>query len=132
MDTSESPGKGILWRGWSNETLVAIQKKNRPLLLFVADPNTPDWPSLKAVFQEMPLNEKLRDLLHQHHIALLIEADALPEQLRLLGAGDRFHIAVLSPHGLTPMVTTDATTGSPGAVVSELALILETLLGVWR
>ena len=132
MDPSEFPVKGIRWRGWSNETLVAIQEKSRPVLLFVADPNTPDWPSLKAVFTEMSLNEKLRHLVHQHYIALMIDAGALPEQLRVLGAGDRFHIAVLSPYGLTPLVTTDATMGSPGDVVSELAMILEALLGVWR
>ena len=132
MNTSEFPEKGILWRGWNDETLLAIQEKDRPVLLFVANPNTPDWPALKAVFKEMPRNEKLRNLLHRHFIALFIEATDLPELLRDLGAGDRFHIAVLSPYGLTPMVTTDATTGSPASVVSELALILETLLGAWR
>jgi len=132
MDSSEFPEKGILWRGWSDETLLAIREKDRPVLLFVANPNTPDWPAIKAVFKEMPRNEKLRNLLHQHFIALFIKVNALPELLRLLGAGDRFHIAVLSPYGLTPMVTTDATAGSPGSVVSELVRILETLLDAWR
>ena len=132
MDAHQFPEKGILWRGWSDETLIAIREKSRPVLLFVADPNTPDWPSLEEVFKEMPLNEKLRKILHADCIALLIEAHALPEQLRLLGAGSRFHIAVLSPYGLTPMVTTDATGGRPGDVVAEIALILERLTDVWR
>ena len=132
MDASKFQDKGIVWRGWSNETLVAVQENNRPVLLFVADPNTPDWPSLKAVFKEMPLNEKLRELLVEDFIALFIEARDLPEQLRLLGASSRFHIAVLSPYGLTPMVTINATVGSPGDVVRELACGLHNLRVTFR
>jgi hypothetical protein len=35
----EFPDKGILWRDWNDDTLRIIQEKNRPVLLFVADPD---------------------------------------------------------------------------------------------
>ena len=60
------------------------------------------------------------------------KADVLPEHLKELGAGSRYHIAVLSPHGLTPMVTIDPVSGSPQDVVSDMVLILERLVDVWR
>jgi len=70
--------------------------------------------------------------LHEFFLALFIKADALPEHLKELGAGSRYHIAVLSPHGLTPMVTIDPVSGSPQDVVSDMVLILERLVDVWR
>jgi len=42
----EFPDKGILWRDWNDDTLRIIQEKNRPVLLFVADPDPFVWPFL--------------------------------------------------------------------------------------
>ena len=133
-DISESdfPDQGILWRGWDEETVKYIAEKDLPVLLFVADPDPIVSPFLKAVFQAMPANARLRELLHEHYPALFIEADRLPEQLKLLGAGDRYHIAVLSPAGLTPMITIDPVHGAPAEVVAEIVRIMERLDAVWR
>jgi hypothetical protein len=79
----------------------------------------------------MPANTKLRSLLHESYPALYIEADALPEELKELGAGRRYHIAILSPYGLTPMVMIDPVSGKAAEVVNEIVLILERLLTVW-
>ncbi len=132
MSESDFPGEGILWRGWNEETLALIQQKGLPVLLFVADPNALAWPFLKAVFRAMPASARLRELLHERYPALFLEADALPEELKLLGAGDRYHIAVLSPAGLTPMITIDPVHGAPAEVVAEIVRILERLDEVWR
>ena len=64
--------------------------------------------------------------------ALYIEADAVPEELKALGAGSGYHIAVLSPYGLTPLVTIDPVGGNPSEVVNEIVVILERLLEMWR
>jgi len=80
----------------------------------------------------MPANARLRELLHERYPALFLEADALPEELKLLGAGDRYHIAVLSPAGLTPMIIIDPVHGAPAEVVAEIVRILERLDAVWR
>ena len=80
----------------------------------------------------MPANAKLRALLDEFFLALFIKAEALPEYLKELGAGSRYHIAVLSPYGLTPMVTIDPVSGKPAEVVSRIVLILERLIGIWR
>jgi hypothetical protein len=37
MPVPQFPEYGILWRGWSEETLSAIENKKWPVLLFVAD-----------------------------------------------------------------------------------------------
>jgi hypothetical protein len=132
MSESDFPQQGILWRGWNDETLALIQEKGLPVLLFVADPNAFAWPFLKAVFKAMPANAKLRELLHERYPALFIEADALPDELKFLGAGSRYHIAVLSPAGLTPMITIDPVHGAPAEVVAEIARILQRLDEVWR
>jgi hypothetical protein len=132
MSESDFPGEGILWRGWNDETLALIQQRGLPVLLFVADPNAFAWPFLKAVFKAMPANAKLRGFLHERYPALFIEADVLPEELKALGAGDRYHIAVLSPAGLTPMIIIDPVHGAPAEVVAEIARILERLDEVWR
>jgi hypothetical protein len=131
MSQSQFPEQGILWRGWNDETLKLIQEKGLPVLLFVADPNALAWPFLKAVFQAMPANAKLRELLHERYPALLIKADAPPDELKLLGAGSRYHIAVLSPAGLTPMVTIDPVHGVPAEVVGKIVRVLERLDEVW-
>ena len=63
---------------------------------------------------------------------MLVKADAVPQRLKELGAGSRYHIAVLSPYGLTPMVTIDPVSGKPAEVVNKIVLILERLIDIWR
>jgi hypothetical protein len=129
------PGRSdqaILWRGWNDETLQLINEREMPVLLFVADPNAFAWPFLREVFKELPKNAQLRRLLHEFYPALYLEAGAVPEELAGLGAGERYHIAILSPYGLTPLVTVDPVSGNPAAVVAEIAAILERLLESWR
>ncbi len=132
MATSQFPEQGILWRSWSDETRRHIEEKQRPVLLFVADRDPFVWPFLREIFGEMPANAKLRALLHEFFPALFIEADALPEELKALGAGSRYHIAILSPHGMTPMVIIDPVSGKPAEVVDEIVAILERLREAWR
>ena len=132
MPTPEFPGQGILWRGWEDETLRIINEKQQPILLFVPDTDPFVWPFLRETFKEMPKNAKLRDLLHTKCLALYIEADKLPEELKLLGAGSRYHIAILSPAGLTPMITVDPTSGKPAAIVEHIASLLERISQNWR
>jgi hypothetical protein len=132
VSQSEFPDKGILWRGWDDATLGIINEKQRPVLLFVADPDPVVWPFLRDIFKEMPANARLRTLLHESYLALYLEANALPEDLEALGAGSRYHIAILSPSGLTPMITIDPMGGTPVEVVNEIVSILERLLAVWR
>jgi hypothetical protein len=127
----EFPDKGILWRGWDDGTLRLIQEKQRPVLLFVADPDPLVWPFLRETFKAMPANARLRDLLHDFCLPLFIEAQSLPEDLKALGAGSTYHLAVLSPHGLTPLVTIEVQRG-PQDVVNTIVDILERLVDVWR
>ena len=87
MPTPRFPEEGILWRGWSDETLRVIDERKRPVLLFVADPDPFVWPFLREIFREMPANPKLRALLHDIYLALYIEASALSTLLKELGAG---------------------------------------------
>ena len=63
---------------------------------------------------------------------MFIEVDSIPPDLKALGAGSNYHIAVLSPHGLTPMVTIDPVSGKPAEVVSRIVLILERIIGIRR
>jgi len=63
---------------------------------------------------------------------LLIKADAMPEELEVLGAGSRYHIAVLSPYGLTPMVVIDPARGTPADIIGEIVAVLERLIDAWR
>ena len=131
MSTPEFPEKGILWHHWNDETLSIINQKQKPVLLFVADPDPFCWPFLREIFKEMPKSSKLRSLLHEFYPALFIKADELPEELRALGAGSRYHIAILSPSGLTPLVTFDPIKGNPSEVVSEIVAVLERLQETW-
>jgi hypothetical protein len=131
MSTLEFSEKGILWRGWNDETLGIINQKQKPILLFVADFDPFFWPFLREIFREMPKSTKLRNLLHEFYPALLIKADELPEELKALGAGSSYHIAVLSPSGLTPLVTFDPIKGKPSGVVSEIVATLERLQETW-
>ncbi len=125
------PHKGILWRGWGDETLRIIQEKNRPVLLFVADTDPFVRPFLREIFKAMPANARLRQLLNDVYPALFIEADLVPPDLQALGAGSNYHVAVLSPCGLTPIVTIEVQRG-PEEVVGAIVEILERLVDVWR
>ena len=125
------PDKGILWRGWDDDTLRIIQEKNRPVLLFVADTDPFVWPFLREIFKAMPASARLRQLLNDFYPALFIKADAIPADLTTLGAGSNYHIAVLSPYGLTPMVTIEIQR-SPEKVVHTIVEILERLVDAWR
>jgi hypothetical protein len=132
MPISEFPEKGILWRGWNDDTLSLIEQKQLPVLFFVADVDPLVWPFLRTVFKDMPKNEKLRELLHDTFPALFIKAGELPEQLNAFGAGSKYHFAVLSPSGLTPLVTFDAVSGKPLEIIDEIVRVLERLREVWR
>ena len=125
------PDKGILWRGWNDDTLRIIQEKNRPILLFVADTDPFVWPFLREIFKAMPGNTRLRELLNDFYSAVFIKADSIPADLKALGAGSKHHIAVLSPYGLTPMITIEIQR-SPEEVVRTIVEILERLVDAWR
>ena len=132
-ETSEHdfPDSGILWRGWNEETLRLIAQRERPVLLFVADPDPPIWPFLRETFNAMPANARLRVLLHEFYTPLYVEARALPEDLKAFGAGSRYHVAVLSPHGLTPLVWVDVRR-APNEVIAAIVDTLERLADSWR
>jgi hypothetical protein len=125
------PDSGILWRGWNEETLRLVQQRERPVLLFVADPDPQVWPFLRETFNAMPTNARLRELLHEFYTPLYIEAPSLPAELKAFGAGTRYHIAVLSPYGLTPMVWVDVLR-PPGEVIAAIVDTLERMEGAWR
>ena len=131
MATPEFPDDGILWRGWGEETLKLIAERDKPVLLFVANPEPTVWPFLRETFKAMSRNAKLRQLLHDGCPALFLKADELPEELASMGAGGRYQIAILSPSGLTPMVTVDPVSGNPDTVVDETAAALERVLKAW-
>ncbi len=127
----ELPGGGILWRGWNEETLRLVQQRERPVLLFVADPDPLVFPFLRETFKAMPANAKLCELLREFYTPLYIEAGSLPEDLAAFGAGSRYHIAVLSPYGFTPLVWIDVLR-APEKVVATIVDTLERLADSWR
>ncbi len=129
---SDFPDAGIVWKKWNAETEAALAQRARPVLLFVANPEPMVFPFLRAIFQAMPANARLRELLHDEFPALYVEAGALPEALAAFGAGRRYHIAVLSPHGLNPLVVFDPLRGDAAALVAEIVGVLERLLPAWR
>jgi hypothetical protein len=131
MSEPEFPDGGILWRGWNEDTVNIIKERDRPVLLFVADPDPLVFPFLREIFREMPKNARLRALLHETYVALYIEAAALPDELKLPGAGENYHVAILSPYGMTPLVTFNVVTGKPAELVAEIVLVLERLLEAW-
>ena len=118
------PDKGILWRDWNDDTLRIIQEKNRPVLLFVADTDPFVWPFLREIFKAMSANARLRQLLNDFYSAVFVKADSIPVDLEELGAGSKYHIVVLSPYGLTPMVTIEIQR-SPEEVVRTIVEILK-------
>jgi len=100
-------------------------------LLYVANPDPMVWPFLKAVFNAMPQNAKLRELLYDYYIALFMKADAVPEYFSSLGAGNRYNIAILSPAGLTPLITIDPESGKPEQIVTTITKVLSELQKVY-
>jgi hypothetical protein len=128
---SDFPDQGILWRGWNDETLRLIAERQRPVLLFVADPDPMVWPFVRETFKAMPANARLRELLHDFCTPLFVDARSLPDDLKTFGAGSRYHIAVLSPHGLNPMVTVNVLR-APDEVIATIVDTLERLADVWR
>ncbi len=132
MTPAEYPRDGILWRGWNDETIRMIAERDHPVLLFVANPDPTVAPFLNAVLREMPLNEKLRELLHDYTVALMVRADAVPEYLKSFGAGTRYNIAVLSPVGLNPLVTIDPVRGKPEEIVETMVKVLLRLRESWE
>lgn len=126
------PDKGILWLRWDAATLDFIAEKNRPVFLFVGDSDPVIAPFLRALLRAMPKNAKLRSLLHDQFPALFIEANApVPEELAMLGARETFHVAVLSPAGLTPLWTINPVHGNTEELVDWIAQGLERLVGIW-
>jgi len=125
------PDSGILWRGWNEETLRLVQQRERPVLLFVADPDPLVWPFLREAFKAMPANARLRELLHEFYTPLYIEARALPDDLKAFGAGSRYRVAVLSPYGFTPLVWIDVQR-TPDEVIATIVDTLERLAHAWR
>ncbi len=128
---TEFPKDGILWHEWNDETKKLIAERERPFLLLVANPDPTVSPFLKAVLRSMPSNGKLRELLHDHYIAVMVQADSIPDIFRMLGAGSGYDIAVLSPAGYTPMLTLDPTEGKPEEIAATLVKVLEKLREVY-
>jgi hypothetical protein len=125
------PKEGILWHDWNEVTEKLIQERNRPVLLFVANPDPTVSPFLKGVLGAMPANAKLRGLLHNYYIGLMIRVDSLPELFRALGAGSRYNLAILSPAGLTPLAVIDPAGGKPGEIVETITAVLEKLKEIY-
>ena len=119
-DLSDFPDAGIVWLKWNAATEAALAQRERPILLFVADPDPMVFPFLRAVFQALPKNTRLRDLLHDEFPALYVEAAAIPEALSAYGAGRQYHIAVLSPYGLNPLVVFDPVRGDAARWLRKL------------
>jgi hypothetical protein len=125
------PDDGILWRGFNDDTLRIIAERPNPVLLFVRDTDPRVWPFLREIFKTLPKNETLRDLLHARCVALYAEVETLPEEQKQLGAGRRYHIAILSPFGLTPLIMVDPTEGAPAEIVERIAALLLGIVESW-
>ena len=127
----EFPASGILWRGWNEETLRLVQERERPVLLFVADPDPLVFPFLRETFKAMPRNPRLCELLHEFYTPLYLEARALPDDLKAFGAGSRYHVAVLSPYGFTPLVWVNVLR-PPDEVIATIVDTLARMQDAWR
>ena len=131
-DLTDFPDAGIIWLKRNAATEAALAQRERPILLFVTDPDPMFFPFLRAVFQALPKNARLRNLLHDQFPALYVEAGSVPEALSAFGAGRQYHVAVLSPYGLNPLVVFDPVRGDAAALVAEIVSVLERLLPAWR
>ena len=130
-DNVDYRDRGILWLRWDEATQDFIADKGRPVFVFVASQDPLIRPVLSALLHAMPRNDKLRVLLHEQFPALFLEADAIPEHLESLGAGSSYHVAVLSPAGLTPLAVIDPFSRDPDELVETIAQVLERLVGIW-
>jgi hypothetical protein len=124
------PKDGIVWRSY-DDTIDLLNTRQRPVLLLVLDGDGLRWPFLREIFRLMPKNERLRNVLNGPCAAMLLKANEMPEDMKLLGAGTNYHIAILSPSGLTPMVTFDYMTREPAAVVEAVTRSLEAVAPIW-
>ena len=79
----------------------------------------------------MTKNEKLRSLLNGPCAAMLLEVDSMPEYMGDPGAGSDYHIAILSPAGLTAMRIFNYVAGEPEALVEKTASALEAIAPLW-
>jgi len=111
--------------------LRLVQQRERPVLLFVADPDPLVWPFLREIFKAMPASAKLCELLRDFYTPLYVEASSLPDDLAAFGAGSRYHVAVLSPYGFTPLVWIDVLR-APDKVIAAIVDTLERLADAWR
>jgi hypothetical protein len=126
----KSPKDGILWRSY-DDTITILNEKTRPVLAFVMDYDGTRWPFLREILRAMPKNEKLRNLLDGPCVAMLLKADSMPEYMAALGAGRDYHIAILSPAGLTPLEIFNYVTGKPETLVEKIASDLEAIASLW-
>ena len=131
MSSPAFPDDGILWRGFNDDTLRIISERQNPVLLFVRDTDPLVWPFLREIFKTLPKNERLRDLLHERCVAVYAEVETLPEEQKQLGAGSRYFIAILSPFGLTPLVTVDPMGGTPTEIAERIAALLARIMETW-
>jgi hypothetical protein len=125
------PDDGIAWHGWSEATIRKIAEKDRPVLLVVMDPDPTHAPFLRGFLEAAPKSVRLRELLHREFMALYVPLETLPEELSLFGAGSRYHLAILSPSGFTPLVGFHAQMCAPSEVVEQIVVALEGLLQSW-
>jgi len=129
-ESGEKTSGGILWRSY-DDILALLNERTRPVLAFVSDRDGTRSIFLREIFKALPKNEKLRNVLNGPCGAMLLEADSLPEDLAALGAGSQYHIAVLAPAGLTPLVVFNYVTKNPDALAAEIATVLEKLAPHW-
>ncbi len=127
--TPDYRDRGILWLRCDDDALDAIALKGQPVLLFVGNTESAATPALRALLKAMPQNERLRDLLYRHYSALFIEAGAdVPDEFEHLRD---YQVAILSPIGLTPLLTIDPARGTADEVVEHMVDVLEHLRGIW-
>lgn len=131
MSKPNFPDDGIAWHSWCDATLKKIVEKDRPVLLVVPDADATVAPFLVGIMEEAAKNARLRELLHKEFLALFIPVDALPQDLSLFGAGSHYHIGILSPSGLTPIMTFPVQTCGASEVVEQVVVALERLLETW-
>ncbi|MGH6979843.1 MAG: hypothetical protein ACREFC_01420 [Stellaceae bacterium] len=127
------PADGILWRRWVKADVEEIQRRGQPVLMFVAERNPlfHALPFLNAVFNAMPRSDTLRALLHVSCVPLFIESGERPCELTAFGAGERYHVAILSPL-FDPLMTFDPVSGDPDRVVGDIAAALERIVAARR
>lgn len=124
----------INWFDWNEETQKEIAKRGKPVLLFIYEPEEVPGimhPFCRELLYNIESNQRLAELLNTDFIGLKINSDKIPEYMSLLGAGNAYYLAILSPAGLTPMATLDIITGKPEEIVGTLVKAFETLKSTW-